>query len=291
MEKNIDKQVVADFGREWQRFDQAKLQDSEIQEIFQAYFAIFPWQKLPADSVGFDLGCGSGRWARGVAKRVGTLHCIDPSDAIEVAKRNLSDCKNCVFHRASVDDIPLPDSSADFGYSLGVLHHVPDTQAGIRACVQKLKPGAPFLIYLYHAFEHRPLSLYFLWKVSDLVRRLLCRTPHRFKCAFSDVAALVFYWPLARMARIVERSGFSVDNFPLSPYRHRSFYVMRTDALDRFGTRLEKRFKRAEIQRMMTQAGLTNVHFSDKAPFWVGLGFKKEMRHAASPTSAASTLA
>ena len=276
MSKNLDDRVVADFGQEWLRFDQAQLEETELKEIFQLYFAIFPWQKLPVDSIGFDLGCGSGRWAREVAKRVGTLHCIDPSDAIEVAKRNLSDHENCVFHRASVADIPLPDSCADFGYSLGVLHHVPDTQAGIRACVQKLKPGAPFLIYLYHAFEDRPLSLYILWKLSNLVRSVLCRTPHGFKCAFSEVAAVLFYWPLARMARVVELLGLSVHNFPLSQYRHRSFYVMRTDALDRFGTRLEKRFTRAEIQAMMTQAGLTNIHFSESAPFWVGLGFKKE---------------
>tara|TARA_B110000003_G_C16618896_1_gene522335 strand:+ start:251 stop:421 length:171 start_codon:yes stop_codon:yes gene_type:complete len=27
----------------------------------------------------------------------------------------------------------------DFGYSLGVLHHIPDTQVWLNSCVQKLK--------------------------------------------------------------------------------------------------------------------------------------------------------
>ena len=67
-----------------------------------------------------------------------------------------SSYSNCEFHCASVDAIPLPDDSADFGYSLGVLHHVPDTQKGILECVRKLKPGAPFLLYLYYAFDNRP---------------------------------------------------------------------------------------------------------------------------------------
>ena len=67
-----------------------------------------------------------------------------------------------------MDAIPLPDGSADFGYSLGVLHHVPDTQKGIIECVRKLKPGAPFLLYLYYAFDNRPWWFRTIWKISDL---------------------------------------------------------------------------------------------------------------------------
>ena len=59
---------------------------------------------------------------------------------------------------------------------------------------------------------------------------------------------------------------------PLSAYRRASFYTMRTDALDRFGTRLEQRFTRAEIERMMGEAGLTDIHFSDAVPFWTACG-------------------
>ncbi len=36
------------------------------------------------------MGCGSGRWARWVAPKVGRLHCIDPSIAIDVARKNLA---------------------------------------------------------------------------------------------------------------------------------------------------------------------------------------------------------
>jgi 2-polyprenyl-3-methyl-5-hydroxy-6-metoxy-1,4-benzoquinol methylase len=58
----------------------------------------------------------------------------------------------------------------DFGYSLGVLHHVPDTNQGIRDCVSMLKPGAPFLLYLYYALDNRSLAYRFLWKTSDILR-------------------------------------------------------------------------------------------------------------------------
>ena len=57
-----------------------------MQRIFDSYFQVFPWDSLEPDAVGFDLGCGTGRWAKLVAPRVGTLHCIDPSSAIDVAR-------------------------------------------------------------------------------------------------------------------------------------------------------------------------------------------------------------
>ena len=100
MTQNLDKDVVAGFGDEWSRFDQSALDEVELRQMFENYFNIFPWEALPENSVGFDLGCGSGRWAKLVAPRVGRLHLIDPSDAIEVAKRNLSGVSNCSFHRA-----------------------------------------------------------------------------------------------------------------------------------------------------------------------------------------------
>jgi len=49
---------------------------------------------------------------------------------------------------------------------------------------------------------------------------------------------------------------------------------MRTDALDRFGTRLEQRFTRKEIKNMMQNAGLENIEFSNSKPFWVAVGYK-----------------
>ena len=50
---------------------------------------------------------------------------------------------------------------------------------------------------------------------------------------------------------------------------------MRTDALDRFGTRLEQRFTKKEIENMMLEAGLEKVEFSSSKPFWCAIGYKK----------------
>lgn len=67
--KNYDPDVVEDFGDEWRRFDQSKLSEKELRDVFDRYFRLFPWDRLPKEAVGFDMGCGSGRWAKLVAPR------------------------------------------------------------------------------------------------------------------------------------------------------------------------------------------------------------------------------
>jgi SAM-dependent methyltransferase len=208
-------------------------------------------------------------------REVGTLHLIDASaDALTVAKRNLKGADNCHFHNASVEEIPLENDSCDFGYSLGVLHHIPNTQAGLQACIDKLKSGAPFLLYLYYRFDNRPVWFRMIWKTSDVVRRFVSKMPHTLRFGLSQMLAAGVYFPLARTAKILEKSGMNVESFPLAQYRNNSFYVMRTDALDRFGTRLERRFTKIEMRQMMEDVGLENITFSHTS-FWMAVGFKK----------------
>ena len=272
---NIDPKTVAGFGEEWAAFDQRGLDAVEWQRLFDAYFSTFPFAALAADAEGFDLGCGSGRWAAGVAPRVGRLHCIDPSDkALDVARAALAPFPNVDFHLSGVDSIPLANGSQDFGYSLGVLHHVPDTEAALRACVAKLKPGAPFLLYLYYALDGRPTWFRALWRVTDTARLVISRLPFGLRKAVTTAIAGTIYWPLARIAAAGEKRGRDVSRVPLGFYRKQSFYTMRTDALDRFGTRLEQRFTRSEIEVMMACSGLGQIVFREAEPYWVACGRK-----------------
>ncbi len=269
---NIDKDTVESFGDEWTRFDQSMMTEFEARRLFECYFRIFPWGELPSGSEGFDMGCGSGRWAHFVASRVGFLNCVDPSNAIDIAKKNLLIHKNIAFFRAAAGESFLPRASQDFGYSLGVLHHVPDFAAALRSCVDLLKPGAPFLLYVYYSLDSRPGWYRFLWFCSNLFRRFISGLPGGVKRLVTDILAVCIYLPLARLSLGLERLGFNVENIPLSFYRRSSFYVMRTDSRDRFGTPLESRFSREELQRLMIEAGLTNIRFSDSPPFWCAVG-------------------
>ena len=273
----LESRVVESFGDEWARFDQSGLGPAERKRIFEDYFRVFPWHHLPpGGGSGADIGCGSGRWAAVVAPRVARLHVIDPSEtALAVARANLKGLGNVVFEQASVDAMRVPDESLDFAYSLGVLHHVPDAARAVSDVAAKLKPGAPFLVYLYYAFDNRPFWYRGLWRVADAARRAIARLPHGTRYVVTQVIAAVCYWPLARLARGLERTHALPANWPLAYYRDKSFYVMRNDARDRFGTALEHRFTRRQITAMLADAGFTEITFSDRPPYWCASGVKR----------------
>jgi hypothetical protein len=98
--------------------------------------------------------------------------------------------------------------------------------------------------------------------------------PASLKHVTTDLIALFVYLPLAKFALVIERLGFGVANIPLSFYRNCSFYTMRTDSRDRFGTPLEQRFTQSEIRFMMEEAGFKDIIFNNSEPRWCVVGTK-----------------
>ena len=189
----------------------------------------------------------------------------------------LINSKNCKFENSDIFHSSLKKGSQDFGYCLGVLHHIPDTKSGLKVCVEKLKKGAPFLLYLYYRFDNKPLWFKIIWKVSDIFRKLISKMPFRVKLIITFSVATIIYLPLAKLSYFLEKIGFNVENIPLSSYRNTSLYTMKTDALDRLGTKLEHRFTKKEILEMMLDCDLVNIKFSEKTPFWVAVGEKNKL--------------
>jgi SAM-dependent methyltransferase len=211
-----------------------------------------------------------------VLKKGYQLHLIDPSaGALAVAKKTLAGAENCHFYESTIEGTPISAGSMDFGYSLGVLHHVPNTNHALRHAVEKLKVGSPFLLYLYYSLDNRPWWFRALFKVAGLGRLCLSQLPLPVRHFFTDMIAIWVYFPLAKTSKILEKLHVDIENFPLAFYRNSSFYTMRTDAFDRFATRLEKRFSKAEVEHLMKEAGLENIVFNDTPPFWTAVGFRK----------------
>jgi hypothetical protein len=119
---NLHPQTVSSVSHKWSRFNQSSMSDDEARKVFDDYFAVFPCAILPLNAKGFDMGCGSNRWARRVAPKVGNLHCIDPSGAIDVEPANLIGLENVTIQREFVGSSKLSFGSYDFGFELGVMH-------------------------------------------------------------------------------------------------------------------------------------------------------------------------
>jgi SAM-dependent methyltransferase len=268
-----DNNVIRDFGDEWERFnflDEDKLQS--LKEQFDRYMAPLPEELRKRDDLIIaDFGAGTGRWSYFLKDFAVRIYAVEPAEkAFRVLTSRFRDDSKVVLLHESVESNQIPNNSLDLAVSLGVLHHIADTQGAIQKVAEKIKPGGTFLGYLYYALENKPFLYRALWRLSDFIRKVISRLPKKFKLVLADFIALIIYLPLATISRILEKFRISVDSVPLHHYKDLSFHVMRNDALDRFGTTLEQRFTQAEIVQMLTSAGLTqeSVRFSKGEPFW-----------------------
>ena len=273
---NLDVKTVESFGDEWNRF--SDFSEEDLTTAGSQYFDLLDDKIVNQNTIALDIGCGTGRWSKYMARRVKFIEAIDPSDAVYAAAKVLINYSNIRITRAEVDSIPFTDNSFDFVFSLGVLHHIPDTAAAIRKAVEKLKPGGHLLLYLYYRFDNRSLVFKSIFFLSNILRLFISKLPKKLKQWSCDVIATIIYIPLvsfARLIKMISSGSHFYKKIPLSYYADKSFYIMRNDALDRFGTPLEQRFTRKEIDAMLTQCGMDDIRFSDNEPYWHVISRKK----------------
>jgi len=272
MKNNKNKKVIESFGDEWDRFknDKKELEET-LYKQFLAYSEVLKKFKISSNAVAADFGAGSGRWAKYFSTMFQSLIIVEPSPkAIEVAKQNLHGLHNIKYQQETIEESTIKEKSLDVAISLGVLHHTMDTFIALQSIANKLKPGGIFLGYLYYNLENKNLSYRIIWKSSDVARKAISKLPKFPKIILADLIALIIYWPLAKYAKSRIKRGMSADFIPLHHYYDMPIYMMRNDALDRFGTQIEKRFSRAEICDMLEKTGfdLESITFSENEPFW-----------------------
>jgi SAM-dependent methyltransferase len=273
-DNNIDMQVVKSFGEEWNKFH--RFSKTTIEKICREYFDIIDETIVNKDTYMIDIGCGSGRWSEYFLDKARFIEAVDPSEAVFAADKLLGQTDKLRITKASINTLPWDDETFDFGMSVGVLHHIPNTQLALNECVKKIKKGGFFYVYLYYRFDNRGFLFKSLFFLSDLLRKLISRLPAFLKRAACDVLAIVAYMPFILLSRFLHVLGLHkiAGRIPLSAYANKEFYVIRNDSLDRFGTRLEHRFTREEIGNMMKDAGLSNIRFGNNSPFWHAVGQK-----------------
>mgnify|MGYP006295916909 CR=1 FL=1 len=99
-----------------------------------------------------DVGCGNGymlaKFARSGTKSFG----IDlTAKALDITKQRMELSGLSVrLAQADAAALPFADSSFDMVYSLGVLHHSPDTEKSFREIHRVLRPGGKIVVMLYN---------------------------------------------------------------------------------------------------------------------------------------------
>lgn len=270
---NIDKEVVQHFGKEWAKYNYFDgLAADALDAQFRSYTNLIDFREFDKKlASAADFGAGSGRWTERMKQYFRVTYALEPSvEAAEVLNRKFSQDEKVRVINESIQVNSIEDRTLDFAMSLGVLHHIPDTQRALEDIATKLKPGGTFLCYLYYKVEDKPFAYRLIFNFTNLIRIVISRLPHFLRMFIAKIIAAVIYYPLARFAAFNLKRGKDVSNIPLHHYAEMPFIMLENDALDRFGTRLEQRFNKVEITNMLLNANfdLSTLRFSETEPFW-----------------------
>ena len=266
-ELNADSRTVRSFGEEWNRF--ATFTEEEIRRAGDQYFDIVTEEMVNRETIALDIGCGTGRWSKYLSPKVKFIEAVDPGDAVRAAVPFTQPCGNVRVTQAGYGNLPFEKESFGFVFSLGVVHHLPDTAGAIKEAASMLKKSGWLLLYIYYSLDNRGAGYKFLFACSDLFRRIISSLPRSLKFFVCEGIAIFVYMPFVLFSKLVRMPGGNAwKKIPLSYYADKPWKVIRNDALDRFGTPLEKRFSKSEIADMLAAAGLTNIRFSGHEPYW-----------------------
>lgn len=93
-----------------------------------------------------EIGCGTGAFARQLAKRCGRVIALDlSSEMIRVARLRSTQCANLEFQLADAMTWDFPPSHFDFICSIATLHHTEQRQLLLKIR-EALKPGGVLVV-------------------------------------------------------------------------------------------------------------------------------------------------
>ncbi len=246
--------TAASFAYEWEKFGRAR---EEWRHNFLEYMQ-------PLDAGDFegmlllDVGTGSGRHSLEASRLGAQVVAVDAGDAIDVARSNLP--ADVLTIQADAEALPLAEHAFDMVMSIGVLHHLPDTERALAGLVRYVKPGGRIHVYLYWVPPvgwHRAVL-----RVVSALRQVTIRLPHpilHLLCYPLSAALWTFVvLPSKALGRSETTRGL-LRYVPLQTYVNYPFGVLVNDQFDRFSAPLERRFTRPQVEAMMRRAGLRDV--------------------------------
>ena len=249
------------FGEEWKTYNEVL---PEHKKEFNEYFDLINLDELNDKRV-CDMGCGIGRWAYFLKDSVSEIVLVDFSEAIFEARRNLSNANNALFFMGDIKNLPFKEKFANFIYCLGVLHHLP---ANALDEVRNLKRySSDILVYLYYALDNRPIYFHIILKIVTSIRYLLAKIRNKkIRKFLTEIITWFIYVPLINIGSVFEQFDLG-KKIPLyEGYSGKSIERIRQDVYDRFFTRIEQRYSRAEIYTLKDE--FSSILISDGQPYW-----------------------
>ncbi len=101
-----------------------------------------------------DWGCGTGRFIEIAREKKAKVIGIDLSYSVEIAQQQFADDPNVLIIQGDILNSPIAHSTADLGYSIGVLHHTPNPKQGFHELVKMIKPKGRVAVSVYGTSGH-----------------------------------------------------------------------------------------------------------------------------------------
>ncbi|OGP30993.1 MAG: hypothetical protein A2073_01505 [Deltaproteobacteria bacterium GWC2_42_11] len=238
------------FSFEWNMFRDVQIDilnnTRESEETFQ-YKTGFKETEVRG-KVFLDAGIGAGRFAEIVSRWGGEVIGFDLSFAVDAAYKNIGKRPNVHIVQADIFEPPFKKESFDHMYSIGVLHHTPDTKKAFASLVPFLKKGGDFAVFIYEkGIYHR---------YSDLWRKITVKLPLRAVYILSAVAIPLYYIHKIPFLGPALQFAFPTANWPKWKWRW-------LDTFDWYTPKYQWKHTYPEVYNWYVENGFRDVDLFD----------------------------
>jgi uncharacterized protein YbaR (Trm112 family)/ubiquinone/menaquinone biosynthesis C-methylase UbiE len=240
------------FGDEWHRFRTVQLDSAngttESENGFRLKTGLGP--AAVRGRLVLDAGVGAGRYAEVMARWGGEVVGVDLTRAVDAAAENLRPWPGVHLVQADIFALPFPDETFDIAYSIGVLHHTPDTSTAFRHVAAAVKKGGQFGIYVYLAGG---LARY----VSDALRVITTRLPRPLVYYVSTVAIPLYFLHRLPVVGRVSQALLPTNTHPDWRWRW-------LDTFDWYTPKYQWKHRYPEVLRWFRDAGFSDLYVTDE---------------------------
>ena len=141
----VQKNTRESFGYEWLRYN-VDLKGEDL-EVFLTDSQLS--EEELRGGVTLDAGCGMGRYTRIAGQMGGEVIGIDLSKSVLKAYQMTQDNPFVHIIQGDISKLPFRDKQFDIIYSMGVLHHTPDTRQSFLSLTKYLRKGGIISVWVY----------------------------------------------------------------------------------------------------------------------------------------------